>query len=44
MQDIGSPENIYLKKGDSVLIPAAVKAYKLSGHGVFYKAAVPIKG
>jgi len=42
MQDIGSLANIHLKKGNSVMIPAAVKGYKLSGHGVFYKAAVPI--
>jgi len=43
MQDIGSQANINLKRGNSVMIPAAVKGYKLSGHGVFYKAAVPIQ-
>jgi mannose-6-phosphate isomerase class I len=43
MQDIGSQANINLKKGNSAMIPAAVKGYKLSGHGVFYKAAVPIQ-
>ena len=43
MQDIGTQDNLNIKQGDSVLIPAAVKAYKISGNARFYKAAVPIQ-
>ena len=43
MQDIGAKTSLEIKKGDSVLIPAAVAAYKIDGNAVFYKAAVPIK-
>ncbi len=42
MQDIGTKNNLKLKKGNSVIIPAAVKGYKINGNAVFYKAAVPI--
>lgn len=42
MQDTGTKNSIHIKKGDSVLIPAAVKAYKISGNAGFYKAAVPL--
>jgi len=42
MQDVGSRSSINIKKGDSVLIPAAVKAYQIIGNAVFYKAGVPI--
>jgi mannose-6-phosphate isomerase len=42
MQDIGSKNNLKLKKGNSVIIPAAVNGYKINGNAVFYKAAVPI--
>ena len=41
MQDTGSKDSLNIKKGDSVLVPAAVQAYKISGDAVFYKAAVP---
>ena len=38
------PENnsVHIKKGMSILIPAAVKKYGIKGDAVFYKAAVPI--
>jgi mannose-6-phosphate isomerase len=42
MQDSGTRDSLNIKKGDSVLIPAAVQAYHLSGNAVFYKAAVPM--
>jgi len=42
MQDTGTRDSLNIKKGDSVLIPAAVQAYHLSGNAVFYKAAVPM--
>jgi len=42
MQNTGTNHSLNIKKGDSVLIPAAVKAYKISGKAVFYKAAVPV--
>ncbi len=37
-----SDEFIKLKKGDSILIPAAAKAYHLKGNARFYKASVPL--
>jgi mannose-6-phosphate isomerase len=40
--DTGTQDRLNIKKGDSVLIPAAVKAYKISGNAGFYKAAAPI--
>lgn len=42
MQAAGTQDSLDIKQGNSVLIPAAVKAYKISGNAVFYKAAVPI--
>ena len=42
IQDTGTKDSLIIKKGDSVLIPAAVKAYKISGSADFYKAAVPV--
>ena len=38
MQDIGTKDSINIKKGDSVLIPAAVKAYKISGNAVILQS------
>ena len=32
---------LHLKRGESVLIPAAAGAYRLAGRGVCYKAGVP---
>jgi len=43
LQDVGSKSSIKIKKGDSVLIPAAVKGYRINGDALFYKAGVPIK-
>jgi mannose-6-phosphate isomerase len=42
VQDTGTKDSLNIKQGDSVLIPAAVKAYKISGNARFYKAAVPV--
>jgi len=42
MRDVVSKRSINIKKGDSVLIPAAVKAYQISGNALFYKAGVPL--
>jgi len=42
LQDTGTQDSLHIKQGDSVLIPAAVQAYQISGNAVFYKAAVPI--
>jgi len=42
LQDNCSKERINIKKGDSVIIPATVKDYGITGDAVFYKAAVPI--
>jgi len=36
-------EHHVIKKGVSVIIPAAVKAYTIEGNAEFYKAAVPIE-
>lgn len=33
---------IYLNKGESVFIPAALKSYQITGNARFYKAGVPI--
>jgi len=38
----GINESIDIKKGDSVLIPAAADAYQLYGNAHFYKAGVPL--
>ncbi len=39
--DDGSGESLPLKKGQSVVVPAAVSRYALTGQGVCYRAAVP---
>ena len=41
LEDIGSREIIPIKKGDSVIIPAAVTGYTATGEARIYKAAVP---
>ena len=41
--DEGTRNSIELKKGISVIIPAAVKAYKINGTADLYKAAVPLQ-
>lgn len=40
--DSGTVESIHMKKGDSVLIPAAANVYQLNGKAAFYKASVPV--
>ena len=41
VKDKGTQEIIYIKKGDCVLVPAAVAGYSITGHALIYKAAVP---
>ena len=43
LSDIGTDHRITLKKGVSIMIPAAVAGYEIKGEAVFYKAAVPLK-
>lgn len=40
--DRGSGETLPLCKGTAVIIPAAVKQYRITGEAVIYKAAVPL--
>jgi len=40
--DLAENKSIHIKKGMSILIPAVVKKYSITGDAVFYKAAVPI--
>ena len=40
--DFAENKSVHIKKGMSILIPAAVKKYSIKGEAVFYKAAVPI--
>jgi mannose-6-phosphate isomerase len=42
IEDIGNRNTIQVKKGTSILIPACVKAYTISGNAEIYRAAVPI--
>ncbi|UCD79114.1 MAG: mannose-6-phosphate isomerase, class I [Desulfobacterales bacterium] len=42
IKDIGTMDIFEIKKGGSLMIPAAVNRYTISGNAVFYKAAVPI--
>ena len=42
IKDYGAEDILKIEKGNSVIIPAAVKRYAISGDAVFYKAAVPI--
>jgi len=41
IEDSSNKKTTLIKKGDSVVIPAAVKAYTIKGDAFFYKAAVP---
>ena len=41
IKDEGTQDIINIKKGDSIIIPAAVIAYSISGDALMYKAAVP---
>ena len=40
--DLVENKSVHIRKGMSILIPAAVKKYSIKGDAVFYKAAVPI--
>jgi len=40
--DFDNNENISLKKGKSVIVPASVRVYNIQGKAVFYKASVNI--
>jgi mannose-6-phosphate isomerase len=42
IKDSGAMDVFMIEKGRSVVIPAAVNRYTISGNAVFYKAAVPI--
>ncbi len=42
VDDFTGTKGIQIKKGMSILIPAAVKKYRIYGDAVLYKAAVPI--
>jgi mannose-6-phosphate isomerase len=41
LMDIGSGEMIPIKRGDSVIVPAAVTGYTATGEARIYKASVP---
>ncbi|MGD2272398.1 MAG: mannose-6-phosphate isomerase, class I [Desulfobacterales bacterium] len=42
INNMAGAETISLKRGTSVMIPAAVKSYRIEGSATLYKAAVPI--
>jgi mannose-6-phosphate isomerase len=42
IKDLGSRKEMALKKGHTVIVPAAAFAYSLNGNATIYKAAVPI--
>jgi mannose-6-phosphate isomerase class I len=42
LKDIGTDHKMSLKKGVSVIVPAAVSGYEMKGTAIFYKAAVPL--
>jgi len=42
IKNSGAQNIVEINRGDSVMIPAAVERYTISGHAVFYKAAVPV--
>ena len=42
LHDYSCQEIIQINKGNSVIIPAAAKGYRISGNAVIYKAAVPV--
>ena len=41
IKDRGTGDVLEIKKGDSVVVPAALKRYSISGAADLYKAAVP---
>lgn len=42
LMTIGSNENMPVKKGDSLAVPAVIDGYELSGEMTLYKAAIPL--
>lgn len=40
--DPGQNSKLLVERGTSILIPAAVKEYKIEGNAILYKAAVPV--
>jgi mannose-6-phosphate isomerase len=42
VEESGNQKSLNIKKGDSILIPAAAKAYTIKAEAIFYKAAVPV--
>jgi mannose-6-phosphate isomerase len=44
LTDLGTGDTLRLLRGSSILVPAFVKAYRMTGAGTLYKAAVPPSG
>jgi mannose-6-phosphate isomerase len=42
--DLGTGDGLRLTRGSSILVPAFVKAYRITGAGTLYKAAAPLAG
>jgi mannose-6-phosphate isomerase class I len=42
LTDLGSAQVFVLNRGTSIVIPAAVRHYRIEGEAKIYKAAVPI--
>ena len=40
--DLSSKKALPLNRGTSIIIPAAVKQYRIEGKGIIFKAAVPL--
>ena len=41
--DLSDGETTLLKKGASILVPAAVEQYSIEGEGILYEATVPVE-
>lgn len=39
----GSADSIMIRRGKSILVPAAAPAYRITGSGVLYRASVPLE-
>ncbi len=44
LRNLGDKKEIVMKKGESVLVAASVGSFRVSGHGVIFKASVPKGG
>ena len=40
--DLGKNDNVFVERGNSIMIPAVVEKYRIQGNATLYKAAVPI--